>query len=403
MNDLIWKLEEKIHDFIDKYLFQIGMAIILGVTLLIRIHLMPITMLSADYADCLEPWVDYYRQNGIIKGLAETIGSYYVPYNLFLAVIAFLPGQPWAYIGGLSIICDYVSAFFIYLTAKIIAAENGVKRENAILAALAVLLLPASIFNGALWKQCDSVYSCFIIISIFYAMKKKYNLSLLMLGIGFIFKLQAIYLFPLFVILYIFREKGLSLLHFLWIPAMYLLGGLPAVLSGRRILDVYDVYLHQANYEGFNAMTIGMPNLYSFGLNDYPALSIPAILVTLCVFIFMACALQKHNQGLNNTNLFYLAVWCLWACIMFLPAQHERYNFPVLILLTAYYMATDIKKCWPAIVINIISCFQYSNYLFKYPYPNGALLAALHLAAFLYVTYDLLKNIKNYDNERKAK
>lgn len=395
MKKLIRKLEERLHDLIDKHLFQIGMIIILGVTLLIRIHLMPITMLSGDYMDCLEPWVEYYRQNGIVKGLAETMGSYYVPYNLFLAVIAFLPGQPWTYIAGLSIIFDYISAFFIYLIARIIAEENGVSKSNAAIAALTVLLLPATIFNGALWKQCDSIYSCFVIISIFYAMKKKYNLSLLMLGIGFIFKLQAIYLFPMFVILYIFREKGLSLFHFLWIPVMYLLGGLPAIFSGRRILDVYDIYWHQANYEGFNAMTMGMPNLYSFGLTDYPALNMPAVLVTLCIFIFMACILQKYKQQLDNTNLLSVSIWCLWTCIMFLPAQHERYNFPVLILLTSFYLVTNIRKCWPALVINVISCFQYGNYLFKFPYPNNALMAVFHMAAYLYVTYDLLKGIKN--------
>lgn len=395
MTKLVGKFEDMMHDLIDKYLFYIGMAIILIISLIIRCHLAPITMLSADYVDCLEPWVEYYRQNGIIKGLAETMGSYYVPYNLFLAIVAFLPGQPWMYIAGFSIICDYVSAFFVYLIAKIIVKDEHLKKNNAIIAAVIALLLPATILNGSLWKQCDSVYSCFLIISIYYAMKKEYNVSLLMLGISFMFKLQAIYLLPMFVLLYIFREKKLCFLHFLWVPIMYLIGGFPAILAGRRVLDVYDVYWNQANYEGFDAMTIGMPNLYSFGLTDYPALSIPAILITLCILIFMACTLQKYQKGLNNRNVWLLAIWCLWVCVMFLPAQHERYNYPVLILLTAFYLVTDIKKCWSAIVINLISCLQYGSYLFKFPYPNETLLAAFHMMAFLYVTYDLINNFKN--------
>lgn len=395
MNNLVEKFENMVHDLIDKYLFYIGIAAVLVISLIIRCHLAPITMLSADYVESLEPWVEYYRQNGIIKGLAGTMGNYYVPYNLFLAIVAFLPGQPWAYIAGFSVICDYIAAFFVYLIAKIIVKDDSSKKNRAMIAAVVVLLLPATIMNGALWKQCDSVYSCFLLISIYFAMKRKYNVSLLMLGVSFMFKLQAIYLFPLFVFLYIFREKKLSVLHFLWVPVMYLIGGLPAVFAGRRILDVYDVYWHQASFGGFDAMTIGMPNLYSFGLSDYPALSMPAILITFCVFIFMACALQKYKKGLNNRNLCYLAIWCLWACVMFLPAQHERYNFPVLILLTAFYLVTDIKKCWPAFVINLISCFQYGNYLFKFPYPNESLLALFHMLAFLYATYDLINNFKN--------
>lgn len=390
MKSFIENLEEKTHDLIDKYLFQIGIIIILIITLLIRLHLMPITMLSGDYLNYYEPWVEYYRQNGIVKGLSETIGDYYVPYNLFLAIISYLPGEPWRYIAGFSVICDYISAYFIYLIAKMCLT----KRESAVVVACVSLLLPATIFNGALLKQCDSVYTCFMIISIYCAMKKKYNLSLMMLGISFIFKLQALYLFPVFVILYIVREDGLSLFHFAWIPIMYLIGGLPAVLSGRRILDVYDVYWHQINAEGYNAMTIFMPNLYNFGLVDYPALSLPAVLVTLCIFIFMALALRNNRNGLNKTSFLYLSAWCLWTCVMSLPAQHERYNFPVLILLTAFYMMVDLKKCWVAIIINIISCFQYGNLLFGCLPIDETVLAIFHMTAYLYVTYDLYKQIK---------
>ncbi|MCI9663876.1 MAG: hypothetical protein HFI46_08370 [Lachnospiraceae bacterium] len=389
-----YNLEDLLHTIIDKYLFQIGMFVVFASSLIIRFHLSPITMLSADYQDCLLPWVEYYRENGILKGLSETMGSYYVPYNLFLAVVAFLPGEPWLYIAGFSIICDYICAYSVYLISKKIAQETHTAHSKAVIAAMACLLLPASLLNGALWKQCDSVYSCFVMLSIYYALTKNFNRSLLMLGIGFIFKLQAIYLFPLFVILYILKEKNLRMIHFFWIPAMYLIGGLPAVFSGRRALDVYDVYYHQANYEGFDAMTIKMPNLYSFSLSDYPALKMPAILITLCLFVFMAFAVQKYGRKLSDTNLVYLAIWCLWTCILFLPAQHERYNFPVLLLLTAFYIVTDLKKCWPAIVINVISCFQYGSYLFKASSPNEALLAAFHMAAFLYVTYDLLKSLK---------
>lgn len=394
---ILW-LEDKLHDFIDKHLFHIGVILILLCSFAIRYHIAPITMLSGDYKQSLLPWVEHYRANGIIKGLSETVGNYYVPYNLFLAVIAFLPGEPWFYIAYFSILCDYLSAWFIYLIAKEILGESKQSKNRAIVAALVMLLLPVSLFNGALWKQCDSVYTLFIIISIYFAFKKKYSKSLLMLGIGFVFKMQAIYLLPAFVIFYIFREKGLSILHFLWIPVMYLIAGLPAVFAGRRVLDTYDCYYHQANNPGFNAMEIGMPNIYALGLTDYPALSMPAILITLCVFIFMAFKLYNYKKKLSNINILYICIWCLWACVMFLPAQHERYNFPVILLLTVYYLITDIKKCWPAIVINLISCSQYGMYLFASVRVDYHLMAIAHIAAFVYVTYDLICEVKRQES-----
>lgn len=33
-----------------------------------------------------------------------------------------------------------------------------------------------------------------------------------------------------------------------------------------------------------------MPNIFALRMTDYPGLSMPAILVTLCIFIFMAIA-----------------------------------------------------------------------------------------------------------------
>ena len=397
---MVMGLDDILHNVIDKGLFPIGVFVVLCISFLIRWHLMPITCLSDDYNSSLLQWIEYYRANGIIGGLAGSVGNYYVPYNLFLAVVAFMPGEPWMYIAGLSVIADYVGAFFIYQIAKELVRELGKSEKIAAMAALAALLLPAALFNGALWKQCDSVYTCFLIISIYCAVKKRYNLALVMLGISFVFKLQAIYLLPLFVLLYIFKEKHLSFIHFFWIPIMYLIGGLPAVFSGRRAFDVYDCYYHQTSNNGFDAMEIGMPNIYRLGLTDYPALCLPAVLITICIFVFMACVIQKKGQDVSRTYIVYLAIWSLWTCVMFLPAQHERYNFPVLILLTAFYIVTDIKKCWPAIIINAISCYQYGNYLFQASMINPELMAVCHIAAYVYVTYDIISGF--YKNTTKC-
>ena len=92
----ILSLEEKLHRFVEKNLFRIGVLLILLCSFFVRYHLAPITVLSGDYNISLLPWVESYRASGIVKGLSQVIGNYYVPYNLFLAVIAQLPGQPWA-------------------------------------------------------------------------------------------------------------------------------------------------------------------------------------------------------------------------------------------------------------------------------------------------------------------
>lgn len=399
MRKIIDSLDEWIHTIIDKYIFQIGVVILLLISILIRWHLAPITMLSADYNDFLVPWTETYRQLGLKEGLSRVIGNYYVPYNVFLGLISYLPWEPWVMISLFSCICDYVTGIFICKISKLVLLENGVDKEEAdkraIVAGLVSVLLPATLMNGALWKQCDAVYCCFMVISLYYAISEKYNKALIFLGISFAFKLQGIFMLPFFVILYFIKKKGLSFIHFLWVPGMYLVGGIPAILAGRRVFDTYDCYINQANTKGFDAMNILYPNIYSFGLTDYPALSKPAILITFGVFIFMALYIMrcKNRNSLNLANSLLVATWCVWTCVMFLPAIHERYNYCVLILLTIVYLLTDLKKIWTAIVLNLISCVQYGLCLFHTRALEDSTMAIFHTVIYVYVTYDLIKKI----------
>ncbi len=388
-------MEEKIHQIIDQYLFHIGIIILIGASAVIRYHVAPICVLSADYNDCIVPWFEYYQANGL-AGLAEQVGDYYVPYNLFLALISYLPWKPWVMVSLVSCLCDYISAFYIYKIVNMILKDHGYK---AIIAGVVSLFLPITFLNSGLWKQCDSIYVCFMIITLYYVLKEKYRTSLIFLGIAFCFKLQAVFLFPLFVILYIGRKKNLSIIHFFAIPLMYLIAGIPAVLAGRRITNVYGTYYRQMNHKGYDAMTINFPNLYGFGLSDYPALSMPFTVITMCIFIFFAIFLQGYIKRLSRSNIVYIALWCIWTCTMFLPGMHERYNYAVVLLATAFYLATDWKKLWIAVTLNLISIVLYSNYLFVQGNVSFTVLTIFHMIAYGYATYDLVNKIKETQNE----
>ncbi len=395
-------LEEKLHQVIDQYLFHIGIIILVILSVAIRYHLAPVCVLSADYNDFIVPWFEYYQANGL-GGLAEQVGDYYVPYNLFLALISYLPWKPWVMVSLFSCLCDYISAYYIYKIAYMIMENKGnesVIRRKAIIVGVVSVLIPVTFLNSGLWKQCDSVYVCFMIISLYFVLKEKYRTSLVFLGIGFCFKLQAIFLFPFFVVLYIGRKKNLSILHFLIIPLMYLLAGIPAVLAGRRITNVYGTYYRQMNHGGYNAMTINFPNLYGFGLSDYPALNLPFVMITLCIFIFMALFIQPYIKRLCRSNIVYIALWCMWTCTMFLPGMHERYNYAVVLLATIFFLIADWKKIWIAVILNLVSIVLYSVCLLGPVDISFSVLAIFHMIAYGYATYDLVNKIKETSDEQ---
>lgn len=396
--------EDKLHHIIDTHLFHIGILLLMMASLLIRWHLAPNCVLSGNYNHHLAPWVEHYRIYGF-AGLAEQVGDYYVPYNVFLAAISYLPWPPWVMISLFSCSADYISAFFIYKIACLLLEEKGTEItetlwQKAVLAGVISLFLPLTFLNSALWKQCDSIYVCLLLICLYFVLIEKYGSALLFLGIGFCFKLQTIFLLPLFVLLYIGRKKNLHIWHFLYLPLMYVVGGLPAILAGRRITNVYGTYYRQMGHGRYEAMTMNFPNLYGFGLSDYPAMQKPFVFITICIFILFACFLQRYMKQLNRRGWVYVALWCLWTCTMFLPAMHERYNFAVVLLASGFYFTVAWKKLWVAVILNFLTIVTYSNYLFAEASFSLPVLSLFHVLAYGYATYDMILTVSNSEKRK---
>ena len=99
-------IDDIMHRIIDKHMDMIGIALLLLISVLIRLHLAPVCVLSADYNDYIVPWVEKYRELGVIGGLSQNIGNYYVPYNIMLAVISFFPWEPYVLVAFLSCLAE---------------------------------------------------------------------------------------------------------------------------------------------------------------------------------------------------------------------------------------------------------------------------------------------------------
>jgi Gpi18-like mannosyltransferase len=78
----------------------------------------------------------------------------------------------------------------------------------------AALYTPTVVFNSALWGQCDATYASMLVAAIYFAIQRRPNLSVLFFAVALAFKLQAIFLFPLFIILLLKRYVPLYSLCF---------------------------------------------------------------------------------------------------------------------------------------------------------------------------------------------
>jgi Gpi18-like mannosyltransferase len=393
---------------VSKYGVQIFIIIMIAVSLCIRILLIPCTDMSPDYTGYITGWMDAYRQQGIIAGLADSIpgDDYYIPMNLVYAVLAQIPLPYYVTISAFSCMAEYVSVFFLYKIFNLLLLEKNAAvytgdRKRAALCAVSVLYLPAAIWNGAYWKQCDAVYTCFAVISLYYLLREKYSAAVIWLAVSFSFKLQAVFLFPFFIAVYLIQKK-FSILHFLWLPAVYLAAGFPAVFCHRGLKATYLIYYYQTqettSYKDYG-MNSFFPNIYAFGLDDFAKeLQKPAVLAAGVICLGAVMLVWHYRMNVNRQKLVLLCFWMMQTCCVFLPGMHERYDYPVLLLGTAYVLFIDHRLVPAMIVMNCCSFITYTivmqNRMGQNPAVTLPAAAVFYLAAYAYITVAVIRELR---------
>ncbi|SEG15686.1 Mannosyltransferase related to Gpi18 [Butyrivibrio sp. Su6] len=384
-------IDKKIHNILDKYLFQIVVGFCILASALIRIHFLR-NYLSIDAIYCLEPWMQFYEDNGIIGGLREGIGNYYIPYNVILAFLSKFPSIRMIILGLISCIFDYGIATVVYLILKQLKGDDY--KNKAILVSLAVLYLPIVLMNGSLWKQCDSIYSFWILLALYFYIRDSKRLPFIMLGVAFIWKAQVIYVIPFFLLMYIVK-KNYSILEFLWLPLIYIIAGLPAIMAGRSVLDVYSIYLKQTS--DITEMSSGFPNIYKLGnINGMLYLfGIVAILLTMVVFAFSTIVTQKYRYNISEELYLYMAAWSIQTCCIFLPFVHDRYDYLAIILMFVYAIAFNHRLFASLGTMIVISALLYCKFLFGFEEIPMVYYALAYCICYLINTIELFRRVIN--------
>lgn len=156
-----------------------------------------------DYQTFLAQWAAFFRNNGGFAALKEPVGNYNVPYLYFLAAISYLPIPDLYLIKIGSIMCDVLLAWGGFRLTRQFTRDYS----PAPLICFSILsLLPTVILNGACWAQCDSLYTALILLSLSAIWEKRPKTSVLLLALAFSFKLQTVFLIPLWCAFLVYRS-----------------------------------------------------------------------------------------------------------------------------------------------------------------------------------------------------
>lgn len=262
--------------------------------------------------------------------------------------------------------------------------------------ALGIVNLPFVIVDSALWKQCDSIYSAFILLGIFFFLKERPNLTFIMIGLAFSFKFQTVFIVPFFVIAY-YLKKNFSMLHVLWVPAMYLITGLPAIICGRSLTNTYGIYYRQMNSTNGETV-VSFPSIWFVGFSEKMFRHI-GVFVTLMVFAATLVFVKKYIKDVNGKAVdgaywLMLAGWCVMTEAIFLPGMRERYDYLAVVLVSFVAVAYRKRIIVPAVIMNLCSNYSYGRLLTHTGEQYYPVAAIAYFAAYCWVTRELWREGK---------
>lgn len=373
-------------DQLADYRYIFFMFIISLLAIAARIELFKIS--SRDLEVFLVPWSDYIKEHGILFSMKNGVpGSNYPPlYLLILGLLNFLPLNTVESIKLFSVIFDFACAIFAYLIVREF-------RKDAVpgIAFAAVLFAPTVILNSARWGQCDSIYTAFILASVYFYLKKdKLFLPGIMFGVALTFKLQAVFFAPAFLFISLKRRENPVVPFFSSIIGFLIANAAPLLL-GTPVKNIISVYFSQTGT--YQDLVMGrFPNIYD--LIPKASEMTTAIIFFAAGIIFMIFYLlwEKLRSDENTYKYMVLAVTMVSLLLVpfVLPRMHERYYFPADVFSIVFGAVFVSYAALPVAVI-MLSLLAYFPYLFGPAQFDNSWLGIFMLCVMMLVARGLYK------------
>lgn len=280
-------------------------------------------------------------------------------------------------------------------------------------AMLLTALNPAILFNGPIWGQIDIMPVIPVLLAIIFSFHPRLGLLTLPLYcLALLTKFQMIAFAPVFGIIFFRNIKTHLIGAGLSIP-VFVLAFLPSMISGSFVQAFKFAYINVLQQYGFTTMgasniwilltgNAAPDNILLFGISPESPLAIPFTakyfgMITfslVCAVVFLQGLYKLNNKQtfISNrreisTTLFYAMV-CATAFFTLLPAMHERYLLPAVIISLAFYAVTPNKIVYP-LCLTFISGFNLAMALGLKTLTIWPVISWIALGLFIYCILEL--------------
>ena len=135
-----------------------------------------------------------------------------------------------------------------------------------------------------------------------------------------------------------------------------------------------------------SSLTSNYPGLWAIFSTEMADLNIKystaATMISICIIGMIFYYLMKKMSNINKEQILQLAFIFVYIAVLTMPHMHERYGYLYeifAIMLALLYKRTII----PCIILQLITFFTYSSYLFKQEHML-TVLAVINIGIFIY-------------------
>jgi len=334
--------------------------------------------LSNEDVLIIQDWYRHFYKRGAAS-LANAGFSNYTPLYLYMLWFTRLFSDWFGSMVAIKIIptmFDLLSAGAIFLLARIKFSDD----KPLLLSAL-FFTMPTIMFNSTGWGQIESLYTSFLLLSVYFLLRNKPAYALILFGFAFSVKFQSIFFLPFLGIL--FLKGRIRWWHFLLAPLVYIVLAIPAVLIGRSWQSILLIYAGQVGQ--FYSLSMSAPNLYIFVPDTFYEIG---VWIGMGIFI-VAMAVWgwlnwRANAAYGTRQIILMALAGLVLVPFTLPKMHDRYFYPVDVF--SFATAIFVPEMWfVPILYQLISGLSYSVFILDAS-PQYVMLAALiNTGAVIYI------------------
>ena len=225
-------------------------------------------------------------------------------------------------------------------------------------------------------------------LSLLLLLRERYLLCFIAFGAAFAFKLQAVFLLPFFMFVWLYREK-LSIWHFALIPIVDIVLSLPGLIAGRKLDALVTVYVKQTN--NTKKISWNYPSFWNLLQNnteeEYYFITRPlAIITVMLILLCMLVLLVKKNGALSDKDTVKIAFIMTYTCVLFLPSMHERYSY-LHVILGLVIAILDAGTLPAYLGLLLIDMQTYGRYLFVTDILPWTALVVINLAAYAFYLF----------------